>query len=202
MDQAVRYLSLRDRDLARIAKEGGRPPLWSRRPGLQTLLKIVMEQQVSQASGRAVYRRLAAGVRPLTARRILEVGDSGLRGLGITRQKSACCLAIATAVERGDLDFRALGRMGDADARGALEAIKGVGPWTAGIYLLMAMLRPDIWPEGDVALKKAVRAVKGLHHAPDEAALSGLAELWRPFRAVAARLLWHHYLRNGMQRSP
>ena len=165
------------------------------------MLKIVMEQQVSQISGRAVYRRLALGVQPLTPRGILEVGDTGLRSLGITRQKSACCLAIAAAMEQGELDFRALGRMSDEDARHTLERIKGVGPWTAGIYLLMAMRRPDVWPEGDVALKKAVRSVKRLRHMPDEASLSAVAEAWRPFRAVAARLLWHHYRRNGMHKA-
>ena len=197
---AVHYLTRRDADLGRIARQDGQPPLWSRKPGLESLIKIVMEQQVSQVSGRAVYRRLASGVRPLTAARLLEVGDLGIRRLGITRQKSACCLAIARALVDGTLSFRALGQMDDESALRTLLVIKGVGPWTARIYLLMAMRRPDVWPRGDVALRTSIRVVKGLRHPPSEDVMEALAERWRPFRSVAARLLWNHYLRNGRAR--
>lgn len=198
--RAVRSLERKDPDLARIARTDGPPPLWSRRPGLATLAKIVMEQQVSQVSGAAVYRRLAAGVVPLTAQELLRTGDRGIRALGITRQKSACLLAIARAVAEGALDFQALGRMDDERAHRTLVAIRGIGPWTAGIYLLMAMGRADIWPTGDVALRTAIRVVKGLGPSVAWEEMEKVAERWRPYRAVAARLLWNHYLRHGRTR--
>jgi len=195
--EAAAHLSGRDRDLAGILSAHGVPPLWARRPGFPTLLRIVLEQQVSLASARAAYRRLAAGVVPLTPDRCLRLGASHLRGLGITRQKAAYCVNIAEAVHRGEFDLRDLARMDDETARAALVRIKGIGPWTADIYLLMAMRRPDVWPAGDVALVKAVRAVKRLRSLPSPARMCRISEPWRPFRAVAARMLWQHYLLNG-----
>ncbi len=197
--EAAAYLSGRDRDLARILRAHGVPPLWARRPGFPTLLRIILEQQVSLASARAAYRRLAAGVVPFTPDRCLRLGVSHLRGLGITRQKAAYCVNVAGAIHRGEIDLPAIARMDDDVARAALVRIQGIGPWTADIYLLMAMRRPDVWPAGDAALIKAVRAVKRLRKLPSPARMREISEPWRPFRAVAARMLWQHYLLNGPQ---
>jgi DNA-3-methyladenine glycosylase II len=192
-------LSSRDEDLARILRAYGVPPLWARRPGFPTLLRIVLEQQVSLASARAAYRRLAAGVVPFTPDRFLTLGAAQVRRLGITRQKAAYCLNIAGAIRRAEIDLQSLAGMDDEAARATLVRIKGIGRWTADIYLLMAMRRPDVWPVGDVALLKAVRAVKGLRRLPSPARMDEISETWRPFRSVAARMLWQHYLKDGAQ---
>jgi DNA-3-methyladenine glycosylase II len=193
---AAAYLAGRDRDFARILRADGVPPLWARRPGFQTLLRIILEQQVSLASAQAALRRLAAGVRPLTPERVLAAGPSHLMRLGLTRQKAVYCHNLADALCNDGLNLRALAAMDDDTARAHLVAIKGVGPWTADIYLLMALRRPDIWPAGDLALAKAARVVKRLRQVPSQARLAEIAEDWQPFRAVAARMLWHHYLRG------
>jgi DNA-3-methyladenine glycosylase II len=200
LSSAAVHLAARDRDLARILAEDGVPPLWARRPGFKTLVRIILEQQVSLASARAVFRRLETGAGPLTPERLLAAGPARLRRLGITRQKAAYCVNLARALNHGGFDLRALMTLDDDAARARLLRIKGIGPWTTDIYLLMAMRRPDIWPGGDVALAKAVRVVKGLRTPPTSARLQEMAEEWRPFRAVAARMFWHHYLRNGLSR--
>ncbi|MBI4572804.1 MAG: DNA-3-methyladenine glycosylase 2 family protein [candidate division NC10 bacterium] len=135
--------------------------------------------------------------RPITPDRCLRLGASHLRRLGITRQKAAYCVNIAAAIHRGEIDLEALARMDDETARAALVRIMGIGMWTADIYLLMAMRRPDVWPAGDAALVKAVRAVRRLRKLPSPARMRKISETWRPFRAVAARMLWQHYLLNG-----
>lgn len=191
---AAVHLAGRDRDLARILKADGVPPLWARRPGFSTLLRIILEQQVSLASARAAFRRLETGVTPLTPERLLAGGDAHLRSLGITRQKAEYCISLSRAVHRDGLDLPAMAKMDDEAARVHLMRVKGIGPWTADIYLLMAMRRPDIWPSGDVALARAVCAVKRLRKPLSGVRLSEVADAWRPFRAVAARMLWHHYL--------
>ncbi len=194
--EAAADLANRDRDLARTLKTHGVPPLWGRRPGFQTLVRIILEQQVSLASAQAAYRRLAAGVAPLTPERMLALGAAHVRGLGVTRQKAGYCLNLAEAIQEGGVDLRALARMDDAAARAALVRIKGIGNWTADIYLLMAMRRPDVWPSGDVALAKALQQLKGLRVLPSVERQTDMAQAWRPYRSVAARMLWQHYLKD------
>ena len=191
---AARHLAGRDRDLRRILETHGPPPLWGRRPGFATLVRIILEQQVSLASARAIFRRLALGVVPFTPARFVELGTARLRSLGVTRQKAAYCLHVAEAVSGGRLDLRAVARMDDAAVAATLTRLKGVGPWTADVYLLMALRRPDVWPAGDIALVQAVRRVKRLpgHASPERVAR--LADNWRPYRSVAARMMWQDYL--------
>ena len=194
LEAAARRLARRDRDLRRLLVSHGPPPLWGRRPGFPTLVRIILEQQVSLASARAVFRRLAQGVVPLTPARFVELGTGHLRSLGVTRQKAAYCLHLAEAVGAGRLDLRALARLDDAAAATALRRLKGVGPWTADIYLLMALRRPDVWPSGDIALVQAVRRVKRLRRRVSPERVARVADAWRPFRSVAARMMWQHYL--------
>ena len=192
--EAARHLGSRDGDLQSILKTHGPPPLWGRRPGFQTLIRIILEQQVSLASADATFRRLSARVTPLTAERLLVVGEARLRSFGVTRQKAAYCVHLAEAICGGRLDLDAVARMDDATAAGTLTRLKGVGPWTAEIYLLMALRRPDVWPAGDLALVQTVRRVKRLRKPPSPARMMKIAEGWRPYRSVAARMLWQHYL--------
>jgi len=193
------YLAARDKDLACLLETNGVPPLWARKPCFSTLIHIILEQQVSLASAMAMYRRLIDNLVPFTPKRFLEVGSSYLRSLGVTRQKAAYCINVAEAILVGQLDLKAVSRMEDLTVFDTLTRIKGIGPWTAGIYLLMALRRPDVWPSGDIALTNTVRKVKELHKYPSPSTLSRIAEAWRPFRSVAARMLWHHYLSDKTQ---
>jgi DNA-3-methyladenine glycosylase II len=189
-------LSQVDADLARIARSQGVPPLWERDEGFPTLVLVILEQQVSLASALATFERLKAAASPLTPESFLAFDDAALRALGFSRQKALYCRLAARAVVEGELNFDALRSLDDDAARAQLLRLKGVGPWTAEIYMLRALLRPDAWPSGDLALQLAAQEVKRLPARPTSAELDELAEAWRPWRAVAARLLWLHYLKR------
>lgn len=194
---AAHHLAKRDRDLAEVLERHGPPPMWARKPGFPTLVRIILEQQVSLASARSVFQRLAANAAPFTAARFIELGEPYFRSLGITRQKAAYCLHLARAIAAGQLRLAAMARVSDSAARAALTQIKGIGPWTADIYLLMALRRVDVWPSGDLALVMAARELKRLRGHPTPMAIAEIAEGWRPFRSVAARMLWQYYLAGG-----
>jgi DNA-3-methyladenine glycosylase II len=191
---AVAELAARDADLAGIVARYGLPPLWDRQPGFATLLHIVLEQQVSLASARAAFDRLVALVDPLTPARFLALSDAQLLTVGFSGQKARYGRALAEAIRSGDLDLDAVAALDDDAAHLALQAVPGIGPWTSTIYLLMVLGRPDVWPVGDIALASAVADIKGLGQRPDAAGMTALGEAWRPWRSVAARLLWHDYL--------
>lgn len=203
LGDAVRELATRDPALGRIVAAHGAPPLWARRPGFATLARIVLEQQVSLASAAALYRRVAdelpSGWAPAS---VLAVGEGGLRARGLTRQKARYVAELASRVHDGRLDLAALARADDDTVRARLVALPGIGPWTAGIYLLMALGRPDVWPPGDLALHRALATALGLAHAPSSDEAARLAERWAPRRAVAARILWHGYLRARAEQRP
>jgi DNA-3-methyladenine glycosylase II len=161
-------------------------------------VRIILEQQVSLASAYAMFQRLNKNINPITPSNILTAGESFLRSFGVTRQKAAYFINVAQAVENGDLDLEALGQESDEIVIERLTSVKGIGQWTAKIYLLMALCRPDVWPVGDVALATAYKNLKGRSERPSQPALSEIALAWRPHRATAARMLWHYYL-DGMQ---
>ena len=194
LKEGTAYLAGRDKDLARLFQTDGVPPLCARKPCFSTLIHIILEQQVSLASALAMYGRLVDNLVPFTPDRFLEMGASHLRSLGVTRQKAGYCMHVAKAIYEGHLDLQALSGMDDLTVIERLTQVKGIGPWTAKIYLLMALRRPDVWPTGDIALMNTVRKVKALHVHPSSATLSRITESWRPFRSVAVRMLWHHYL--------
>ena len=194
LDAAVLELAARDADLAGILERYGPPPLWDREPGFPTLLHIVLEQQVSLASAQAAFDRLNAATDPLTPERFLALDDEQLLAIGFSRQKARYGRALAAAVADGSLDLHALEAVPDAEVEAALQALPGIGPWTSTIYLLMVLRRPDVWPVGDIALQESARTVKGLDRRPDPVTLTAIGEPWRPWRSVAARLLWHDYL--------
>jgi len=191
---AARELAARDKTLAVIHATYGDPPLWRRATGFPTLVHIILEQQVSLKSAKAMLVRVEGAIEPFTPLRFIEVGDAYLRALGVTRQKSAYLLALSAAIVSGELNFTKLARMSDEGARGVLTRVKGIGLWSADVYLLMAMRRADIWPAGDLALAVAMKDLKGLAARPGPDELERLAERWRPHRAVAARMLWQYYL--------
>jgi DNA-3-methyladenine glycosylase II len=201
LELAAAALAARDPHLAEVYRNHGTPPMWARRPGFPTLLRIVLEQQVSLVSARAMFERLKSNIEPFAASGFIEAGEASLRSLGVTRQKAHYCVQVAQAFTNGDLNQ--LAQLNDDDAHQALLRIKGVGPWTANIYLLMALRRPDIWPDGDVALASALGRLRKMNTRPSFSELAKIAEAWRPYRSVAARMLWQYYLaeRNGDKRS-
>jgi DNA-3-methyladenine glycosylase II len=138
--------------------------------------------------------RLQSAIDPFTPEHFVHLGESHFRGLGVTRQKSAYLLHLSGSILSGELSLNKLSRMRDEEARMSLTRIKGIGSWSADVYLLMAMRRPDIWPAGDLALAVAVKELWGLQLKPTPDELERIAERWRPYRAVAARMLWQHYL--------
>ena len=197
LSDSAKALATIDQDMAIILKNHGVPPLWAREEGFETLVRIILEQQVSLVSADAMYRRLKENIGPLTAESILTTGNTRLRSLGVTRQKAGYFINVATAVESGELDFEKVAGEDDDSAIACLTAIKGIGPWTAKIYLLMALCRPDVWPVGDIALATAYKNLKDLSERPTQPELDEIARTWSPYRAIAARMLWNFYL-NGM----
>ena len=189
----LRVLAKRDRDLARVIDQYGPPPMWARQPGFPTLIHIILEQQVSLASARAAFNRLKASIR-VTPRNLLTLDDAALKSIGFSRQKTAYARHLAQAILDRRFNPAALEKLDDESARAALIELKGIGVWSADIYLLMALRRPDVWPHGDLALAVAAHHVTQLPARPTYDQLTAMSEVWRPWRAVAARVLWHHYL--------
>ena len=196
---AVADLTARDSRLARIVAGYGPPPLWAREPGFPTLLRIILEQQVSLASAKAAFDRLLVIASPLTPARFLELDDATLKTAGFSRQKTRYGRELARAILSGGLDLDALAALDDHAVHAELTKVIGIGRWTADIYLLMALCRPDAWPAGDLALAIAARGALDLPATPSSAELAALAEPWRPWRGVAARILWHFYLSGGLK---
>ncbi|HEV7797163.1 MAG TPA: hypothetical protein VGO73_03335 [Pyrinomonadaceae bacterium] len=191
---AAKLLAKRDKHLAGILRTLGPPPLWARRPGFATLVHIILEQQVSLASAASMLARLRKNVIPFQPARMIELGEGHLKSLGLTRQKTAYCLDLAQSLTDKRLRLSQLYRMSDPQAKAALMEIKGLGSWIADVYLLMVLRRPDVFPETDLALVTAVTKLKQLASRPTSNQLLEMAEAWRPYRSVAARMLWQYYL--------
>jgi DNA-3-methyladenine glycosylase II len=192
--RAATELAERDPDLAMTLDRLGPPPLWDREPGFPTLVRIILEQQVSLASALAAFTKLEKAVSPLDPDEFLTLDDAELKAIGFSGQKGRYCRELARAVLEGSTDLDRLPTLTDPAVRAELMKVAGIGRWTADIYLLMALGRPDIWPRGDLALHKALRDLKGLGRLPSADEFEASGDAWRPWRSVAARILWHHYL--------
>lgn len=195
--EGVRYLTERDKYLAIIVSAYGPPPLWEREQGFHTLIRIILEQQVSLRSAKAAYDRLEAALHTITPDGFLRLTDHKLKRIGFSRQKILYGRELSGAIIEGRLDLSQVARLEDEKAKVELMKVKGIGPWTADIYLLMALRRPDIWPRGDLALELAWQRVNEWVKRPTAEALRAMSDEWRPWRAVAARILWHFYLSEG-----
>ncbi len=191
---AVGVLVGRDSDLAAVVGRHGAPPLWARPPGFPTLVRIILEQQVSLSSARAAYDRLVGRTGEPAPETFLTLDDAELKGIGFSRQKTRYVRLLSERLIDGSFDLDELGLLGDDEARVRLMELKGVGRWSADIYLLMALRRPDVWPRGDLALVNAVAKIKGLPAPPSAEEFEAIGEAWRPWRSVAARIAWFEYL--------
>jgi DNA-3-methyladenine glycosylase II len=182
-----------DPDFGKIEIEAG-PLAWRTRPtGFAGLLQAIMGQQISNQAAAAIWRRLAQLPGALTPEGLLLLSDEALRGAGLSRPKVAHSRALATAIASGMLDTVALPAMDDEAAIASISAVRGLGRWTAEVYLIFAEQRMDVFPAGDIAVANAFAALKSLPDRPKEPAFRAMAEPWRPYRALASRLLWHHW---------
>lgn len=194
LDTGAEWLAATDARLDKLLNQHGTPPLWPRPEGFATLVKIVLEQQVSLASAAAAYANLERAIGAVRPDRFLGLDDPALKDIGFSRQKAGYCRGLATALLDGSVDLRLVPDMGDDEARSYLTAIRGIGPWTAEVYLLFALQRPDAWPTGDRALVVSMAESLPLDEIPSYEDAGEIAQAWSPWRSVAARMLWHAYL--------
>jgi DNA-3-methyladenine glycosylase II len=193
LDGAIRSLIELDPRFASVLAQAGRPPLRRRPDGFAGLASIVVSQQLSTASARAIWGRLAQAVDPFEPATILRTRAPKLARAGLSAPKIRTLKAIAKAVDRGELDFSALVNKSADDAHDTLTAVHGIGPWTADIYLLICLGHGDAWPAGDLALQEATRLLLALKTRPTPKQMGPLAEAWRPWRGAAACMLWSYY---------
>lgn len=197
IEEIKRHLGVirrRDKHLSQAIKVAGWPEPRIVGPGFATLIRIIGDQQVSTAAGAAIWAKLKrnAGGR-VTAQRLLDLGEDGVRASGFSGQKTRYALGLAEATASGKLNFKALERADDDTVRATLTAFKGIGDWTADIYLMFGLGRPDVWPVGDLALQLAVQILHGLEAKPSAKELLAIGETWRPYRSSASLLLWRYY---------
>src|SRR5580658_1677939 len=193
LDRGIAALVAADPRFAALIAKAGRPPLRRRPDGFAGLASTVVSQQLSTASAGAIWGRLSAAFDPFEPEAIIRARKERLARIGLSAPKIRALKEIARAIVRGDLKLATLGDI-DADAaHAALTAVHGIGPWTADIYLLASLGHADAWPAGDLALQEAVRLAFGLKTRPTTKEMGPLAEPWRPWRAVAARVLWTYY---------
>jgi len=193
LERAVAHLVRRDNVLAHAVKQAGPVEFKMRPAGYASLLKIIVEQQLSTASAWAIWGRLEAGVTPLEPERLLTMHESDLRAFGLSGPKIRYCRALSQDVVDGALDLKRLARFSDAAAMAALQSVTGIGRWTAEIYLLFCLGRADVWPVGDIAVQAALHEAQGLKARPGPEEMDELGEQWRPLRGVAALILWNYY---------
>ncbi|MCG8492886.1 MAG: hypothetical protein MI743_14800 [Sneathiellales bacterium] len=168
-------------------------PSRMRPAGFKPLVKIIVEQQVSIASANAIWGRLEKAITPFKPETLLSFSETRLRDLGLSKQKAIYCRALATSISEGALSLTSLEQLDDLVVMDHLTQVKGIGRWTAEIYLIACLKRQDIWPAGDVALKVALQHLKKLDTRPSVQEMDLYAEKWRPYRTLAARILWRYY---------
>lgn len=194
LTEAANWLAERDHSLEHVLRQYGYPPLWNREPGFSTLIHIILEQQVSLASANAAFRRLQERLGVIRPDNLLELDDDTMRAIGFSRQKMHYARHAAQEIRSGNLHLPALETLPDDAVRDALKRLKGIGDWTADIYLSECLLRPDILPKGDIAMQEAFRVLNNLPTRPTHELFLEKTKHWRPWRSVGTRMLWHFYL--------
>ncbi|MBX3299908.1 MAG: DNA-3-methyladenine glycosylase 2 family protein [Acidobacteria bacterium] len=190
---SAKFLAEEHTEFERVYQMYGSPPLWDREPGFATLIHIILEQQVSLASAKACFDKLTARLGEVTPDALLTLNDKEFKAVGFSRQKTGYARHLAEALLEERIDLDRIENLPDAEVKEELIKLKGIGEWTSDIYLLMALLRPDVMPKGDIALHAAWHKLSGEPRPTSDEFLK-IAERWRPLRSVAARLLWHFYL--------
>jgi len=197
-------LAKKDEHLCSVVKQYGYPPVWTRSATFQTLIHIILEQQVSLASARAALNKLKEKIGTITPKKVLSLSDEELKLCYFSRQKTVYARCLATAIISREISLSRLSSHRDAEIRQQLKTIKGIGDWTVDVYLIFALHRADIFPLGDLAMVTALKEIKQLSKQVSHAKLLLLADQWRPYRSVATMLLWHYYIEKkgikGMKR--
>ncbi|MDZ5699901.1 DNA-3-methyladenine glycosylase 2 family protein [Chelativorans sp. M5D2P16] len=192
-----------DPRLGAVRAAAGPVPLRRSAPGFDSLVSVIVSQQVSRASADAIFKRLSARIDPLLPTSLAAAGIATLIEVGLSRAKQRALAALCRAIEAGSLDLDRLGQLPADDAVAAMTAVPGIGPWTAQVYLLVAAGHADIFPAGDVALRSAVAHAFELDSRPDIKGLAAMAESWSPWRSAAARLFWAYYREmKGLEAAP
>jgi DNA-3-methyladenine glycosylase II len=191
--RAIKELGRRDPAIGRVEAEAGKLQFHRRPSGFASLVRILVGQQLSTTAATAIFARLEVASGAVAPAFFLTARPEDLRTIGLSAQKMRTCRALAEAIASGALDLAGLAALPDEICIERLTALPGIGDWTARIYLLFALGRPDVWPAGDVGLHAAYHRLAGLAARPSVAELTAIAEAWRPWRSVAARLLWHYY---------
>jgi DNA-3-methyladenine glycosylase II len=194
-------LAVKDPDLRMVIGNHGYPPVWKRSPGFETLVHIVLEQQVSLASALAAMNKLKQKIGAVNPANLLALTGEELRACYFSRQKTVYVKLLAQAILDGELKLQELPLLSDDGVRQALMKIKGIGLWSANIYLMMALQRTDIFPLGDIALVNSMKSVKQLPAGSSKELLGEMASVWKPYQTIAAFILWHAYL-SRRKRSP
>jgi DNA-3-methyladenine glycosylase II len=185
-----------DKDLNLIIKEHGHPPMWTRPASFQTLILTILEQQVSLASAYAAFKKLKQKTGYVTPAKILSLSDAELRACYFSRQKIIYARELATAIQSKQLNLKKISSAHEDEIRVELKKIKGIGDWTVDVYLMHALQRTDLFPLGDIALVNSLKEVKKLNGHTTKEDLLAIAEPWRPYRTIAAMILWHSYIKK------
>ena len=189
-------LAATDRELKNIIQSHGYPPMWTRPASFATLIHIILEQQVSLASALAAFNKLKEKIGAITPEKLLQLSDAEMRACYFSRQKMVYARHLAEAIVSKKIQLKKLSLSPDEEIRIALKQVKGIGDWTADVFLMFALQRADIFPIGDLAMVNALKEVKQLPKHTAKEALLQMAEAWRPYRTIAAMLLWHHYIKT------
>ena len=187
-------LAVKDKDLAHIITQFGYPPLWNRSANFETLIHIILEQQVSLASAKAALDKLKLRIKKITPENLLSLSDEEMKACYFSRQKTGYARHLSEQVLLKQFSISKLKTMHDDAVRTAMKQLKGIGDWTADVFLMMALQRTDCFPTGDIALIKSIRKVKKLAADSSKEEILAVAKNWQPYRTIAAYLLWHNYL--------
>ena len=194
-------LTRKDKDLAAVIQQYGYPPMWTRPNSFETLVHFILEQQVSLASALAALEKLRERIRLITPERLLQLNDDELRDCYFSRQKIIYVKSLARAIIDRQIDLKEMETFPDARVREKLIALKGIGNWTIDVYLMFVLKHTDIFPIGDLAVRNACIVVKGLVKDSSKEKILDIAEIWKPYRTVAAMILWHYYLKTRAPKS-
>jgi DNA-3-methyladenine glycosylase II len=189
-------LSQQDNDLKKIIAQYGYPPFWSRVPSFATLIHIILEQQVSLASAKAAFLKLESKIGHITPEKILQLSDEEMKACYFSRQKIKYARHLADAIVNGELNIEQLNNLPDDLVRPELKKVKGIGDWTVDVYLMMGLHRCDCFAGGDIALIKSIKEVKGLSPLTSKEEILSIIENWKPYRTIAAFILWHGYIKK------
>ncbi len=190
-----------DPDLQYILDTHGYPPMWTRDNSFESLVHIILEQQVSLASALAALNKLKEKLGNISPKSILALTDEEMRACFVSRQKMGYIRGLAISITNKETDLNAFTAMPDEEVRSSLVSLKGIGNWTVDVYLMFSLQRADIFPAGDLAAVNALKRLKQLDLSTTKETILAISETWKPFRTVASMMLWHYYLSNNKKKN-